>query len=112
MTPIVPISPPKTVPALKHVYRRRRQITESLVQSSTHQELDMDSLAIMDERDITSKSSSNLDAFLIAICKGIRACTKHPINRFDVYSHLMPSFRAFTTILDAKQVPKNIHEAL
>ncbi|KAK8593973.1 hypothetical protein V6N12_046046 [Hibiscus sabdariffa] len=113
ITPSAPISPPKTVPPFKHVYRRRKQIPESLVQSFTCQELDMDSAAHMDKRDITSKPlSQNLDAFPIAIRKGTRTCTKHPINRFAGYSTLMPSFQAFIVVLDAKRVPKNTREDL
>ncbi|KAL4289662.1 hypothetical protein GQ457_14G014290 [Hibiscus cannabinus] len=73
----------------------------------------MDSTAQMDERDITSNcSSQNLEVFPIAIRKGTRACTKHPINRFVGYSSLMPSFQALTAFLDAKQIPQNIDETL
>ncbi|KAL4302249.1 hypothetical protein GQ457_10G013460 [Hibiscus cannabinus] len=59
-----------------------------------------------------SPSPPNLDDFPIAIRKGVRACTKHPIQRFVAYNSFMSSFQAFITTLDAQQIPRNIDEAL
>ncbi|KAL4291205.1 hypothetical protein GQ457_14G013760 [Hibiscus cannabinus] len=44
--------------------------------------------------------------------EGVRACTKYPIKKFVGYNSLMPSFQAFTTTLDATQIPTNVDEAL
>jgi hypothetical protein len=48
----------------------------------------------------------------IAIRKGVRSCTNHPINRFVSYEGLSPSYHAFVSALDNVQVPKSIEEAL
>ena len=48
----------------------------------------------------------------IALRKGTRACTKHPLSKFVSYSHLSSSYRAFVSKLDSVSIPKNVHEAL
>lgn len=45
---------------------------------------------------------------LIAIRKGERACTQHPISKFVSYDKLSPSFAAFTTTLTSIEIPRNI----
>ncbi|KAL4310054.1 hypothetical protein GQ457_01G027990 [Hibiscus cannabinus] len=123
-TPTAQNLPPSTSkPPIKNVYRRQKRIPESILQSVTCQELPLDSVASVDEGKSLSPSSSaetvspvtsppSLDDFPIAIRKGVRACTKHPIQRFVAYNSLMPSFQAFTTVLDAQQIPRTIDEAL
>ena len=48
----------------------------------------------------------------IAYRKGVRECTKHPINRYVSYSRLSPNYKAFLADLDTVKIPKNIEEAL
>ncbi|KAL0560093.1 hypothetical protein IC582_000487 [Cucumis melo] len=48
----------------------------------------------------------------IALRKGTRSCTKHPICNYVSYDNLSPQFRAFTTSLDSTIIPKNIYTAL
>ena len=48
----------------------------------------------------------------IALRKGTRTCTQHPIQNFISYSKLSPSFLAFTTKLSEEEIPNSIHEAL
>jgi len=48
----------------------------------------------------------------IAIRKGVRTCTKHPISIYLTYSKLSSDFRVFITKVDEIQVPKDIHEAV
>ncbi|KAA0048249.1 reverse transcriptase [Cucumis melo var. makuwa] len=48
----------------------------------------------------------------IALRKGTRFCTKHPICNYVSYDNLSPQFRAFTTSLDSTIIPKNIYIAL
>lgn len=48
----------------------------------------------------------------IALRKGVRTCTKHPICRFITYEGLSPSYKTFVSTLDSVQVPKTIQEAL
>ncbi|KAL4010603.1 hypothetical protein IC575_030105 [Cucumis melo] len=49
---------------------------------------------------------------LIALRKGTRSCTKHPICNYVSYDNLSPQFRAFTASLDSTIIPKNIYTAL
>ncbi|RVW25032.1 putative mitochondrial protein [Vitis vinifera] len=48
----------------------------------------------------------------IALRKGTRACTKHPIVQYISYSNLSDNYRAFTTNISKLVVPRNIQEAL
>ena len=48
----------------------------------------------------------------IALRKGKRSCTFHPISQFVSYGHLSPSFCAFTTSLNYTVVPKSVQEAM
>ena len=48
----------------------------------------------------------------IALRKQPRSCTLHPISKFVSYNALSAKFRAFMTILDRIQIPKNIQKAL
>ncbi|KAL6333802.1 hypothetical protein AAG906_028988 [Vitis piasezkii] len=48
----------------------------------------------------------------IALRKGVRSCTQHPISKFVSYDNLSPSFHAFTTNLSRIDVPRTIEDAL
>ncbi|TYK02036.1 reverse transcriptase [Cucumis melo var. makuwa] len=48
----------------------------------------------------------------IALRKGNRSCTKHPICNYVSYDSLPLQFKAFTASLDSIVIPKNIHIAL
>ena len=48
----------------------------------------------------------------IALRKGKRTCTQHPLCKFVSYSHLSSSFHSFTSSLDSCSAPKNMSEAL
>ena len=48
----------------------------------------------------------------IALRKGVRSCTQHPISNFVAYEHLSSSFRAFVTNLSGEEIPRTIQEAL
>jgi hypothetical protein len=62
---------------------------------------DCENLASFDDSDIP-----------IAIRKGVKSCTNHPINRFVSYEGLSLSYHAFVSALDNVQVPKSTEEAL
>ncbi|RVW96855.1 Retrovirus-related Pol polyprotein from transposon TNT 1-94 [Vitis vinifera] len=47
----------------------------------------------------------------IALRKGVRRCTDHPIGNYVTYEGQSPSYRAFATSLDDTQVPNTIQEA-
>ncbi|KAK9044876.1 hypothetical protein V6N11_058767 [Hibiscus sabdariffa] len=108
---LIPNSPNTNPPKHLQVYiRKQKHIPTAILQSGSCQELDFGSAAEIDGD--MSKSSSALDDFPIAIRKGVRNCTKHPIQRFAGYGTLMPSFQTFTASLDKEQVPTSIDEAL
>ena len=48
----------------------------------------------------------------IAVRKGTRTCTKHPIAKYITYDHLSETHKAFTTNLSKIVVPRNIQKAL
>ncbi|KAG8503428.1 hypothetical protein CXB51_001585 [Gossypium anomalum] len=98
--------PPKQ---LRVYTRKRKHIPETVLQSDSCRKLDLGPAAEMEEE--ISKSTT-LDDFPIAIRKGVRQCTKHPIEKFTGYNSLMPSFQVFTATLDKEQVPTSIAEAL
>jgi len=56
--------------------------------------------------------SENSDDRLIALRKGKRTCTLHPLSNFVSYSHLSSSFKSFISSLDSYSVPKTVSEAL
>ena len=54
--------------------------------------------------------TSDLD-FPIAIRKGKRTCTDHPISNFVSFDHLSPSFKVFSLSISSL-VPKSYRKAL
>ena len=48
----------------------------------------------------------------IALRKGVKSCTSHPISKFVSYKGLSPAYHAFVSAIDSVQVPKSIEEAL
>ena len=47
----------------------------------------------------------------IALRKGTRACTQHPISHFVSYESLSPSFRAFALLVASESIPRTHVEA-
>ena len=62
-----------------------------------------------DSNDMTSYTDLDVP---IAIRKGVRECTKHPIYNFVSYEGLSPEYRAFITNVSSAEIPQNIHVAL
>lgn len=48
----------------------------------------------------------------IAMRKGVRTCTQHPIERYVSYGKLSQKYRSFVAAVDNIEIPKNIQEAL
>lgn len=61
-----------------------------------------------------SNNKLNNDDFhlLIALLKGLRSCTKHPLYNCVSYQGLSSNFRSFLSNLDNTQVPCILQEAL
>ena len=47
----------------------------------------------------------------IALRKGIRSCTQHPISNYVSYDHLSPAVCTLVINLSGVEIPKNIDEA-
>ena len=47
----------------------------------------------------------------IALKKGQRSCTQHPISKFLGYSHLSTPMQALVTHLSKAEIPKSVDEA-
>lgn len=66
--------------------------------------------------DLHEKTSNEFESrninLPIAFSKQTRSCTLHPISNFISYNALSKRFCSFTSILDSKEIPKNIQEAL
>lgn len=90
-------------PSLR-VYSRRPRVTQqnqpSEPTSDPPQELQQEKSKVDD-----------LDA-PIAIRKGVRSCTQHPISKHLSYGRLSKNHRAFVSQLDDTTIPPKIHEAL
>ena len=48
----------------------------------------------------------------IALRKGVRTCTQHPMSNFVSYDHLSPSLQALATNLAGVDIQRTIQEAL
>ncbi|RVW38651.1 Retrovirus-related Pol polyprotein from transposon TNT 1-94 [Vitis vinifera] len=97
--------------------RRKRQELEHGSQSTCGQYIDSNSS--LPEENIGEDRAGEVlipsidDSTLpIALRKGVRRCTDHPIGNYVTYEGLSPSYRAFATSLDDTQVPNTIQEAL
>ena len=51
--------------------------------------------------------STDLDA-PIAIRKGVRSCTKHPISNFVSYTRLSPNYRAYISKISSLSIPNHV----
>ena len=103
----VPIAPPTSpisivplVPPISQVYVRRRNQDVPLVPPPPPIEfsLPLHSSTSTFEDSPPPQSTSDLD-LPIAIRKGKRTCTEHPISNCVSFDHLSPSFKAFSLSL-------------
>ncbi|RVX11576.1 Copia protein [Vitis vinifera] len=116
--PIQPIVPQLANENLQvYIRRRKRQELEHGSQSTYGQYIDSNSS--LPEENIGEDRAGEVlipsidDSTLpIALRKGVRRCTDHPIGNYVTYEGLSPSYRAFATSLDDTQVPNTIQEAL
>ena len=60
---------------------------------------------------IVPQAPSNDLHLPIALRKGTRSCTHHPISHFDSCEHLSTSFRAFALLVASKSIPQSHVEA-
>lgn len=94
------------------VYTRRernKQVTNSHHSQEANPVIEPSQLK--DSGTLLSNTQSDLD-IPIALRKGRRSCTQHPISNFISYAKLSSPFKAFTTSLSDIVIPRNINEAL
>lgn len=94
--------------------RRKGQIEQSThvppVQSSSP---DPDPSPQVSGNEISSTTPSIDDSNVpIAVRKGVRTCTQHPISNFVSYDSLSPSYRAFVSSLSSVSIPQGWKEAI
>ncbi|RVX07454.1 Retrovirus-related Pol polyprotein from transposon TNT 1-94 [Vitis vinifera] len=107
--PIQPITPQLANENLQvYIRRRKRQELEHGSQSTCGQYIDSNSS--LPEENIGEDRAGEVlipsidDSTLpIALRKGVRRCTDHPIGNYVTYEGLSPSYRAFATSLDDTQ---------
>uniref|UniRef100_A0A2N9EHC7 Integrase catalytic domain-containing protein n=1 Tax=Fagus sylvatica TaxID=28930 RepID=A0A2N9EHC7_FAGSY len=116
----VPIAPPTSpisivppVPPISQVYVRRRNQDVPLIPPPPPVEfsLPLPPSASPSADSPPPQSTSDLD-LPIAIRKGKRTCTEHPISNCVSFDHLSPSFKAFSLSLSSLGVPKSYREAI
>ena len=119
LSPSISKTPSKTVQNNEFiVYTRRNKKTqednEYQPHSTTVQESDQNSTPTETLSGNTEPKHSEFDDLdlPIAVRKGVRSCTNHPITNFISYEKLSPRYRAFVTSLTDIQIPSSVHEAL
>ena len=120
--PLQNVSSPTTSKTINNkefiVYTRRNKTiqedNECPSHSVTSQESDLNSTPTETLSGNTEfKSSEFNDLELpIAVRKGVRSCTSHPISNFISYEKLSPGYKAFVTSLTNIPIPSNVYEAL
>jgi hypothetical protein len=96
-------------------YFRREKTDKAIAQSTPDQELPLNSVPEGGKFSLTPECSSSdptndLDV-PIALRKGTRSCTKHPISNFVSYDSLSPSYRAFVLSVSSVSIPQDWREA-
>ncbi|KAL4388814.1 hypothetical protein GQ457_09G022030 [Hibiscus cannabinus] len=96
-----------------NVYTRKKKIIpETILQSDTCRELNLSPIALEDVGGNSTSSLSEMDDLPIAKHKGVRQCTRYPIQKYMAYGKLMSSFKAFTVSIDKETIPTTIEYAL
>ena len=99
-------------PELRVYSRRNRDIQEEQIEPI--QDLPIQYINIEAESP-KKQTPTELPAELylpIAVRKGVRSCTQHPMSKFVSYQKLSHSYSTFTTNLSGIDIPSNIQEAV
>ena len=97
------------------VYTRRKRNQEEIQPAQpqeTHESQPNLTSENMQGTTTTTDLTNNDLELPIALRKGVRTCTSHPIQNFVSYKTLSTEFSAFLSKIDPIQVPTSIHEAL
>ncbi|XP_058006046.1 retrovirus-related Pol polyprotein from transposon RE2 [Hevea brasiliensis] len=108
------------------IYTRRNKTDIAIEQEIVDQPKSLDSIPeypkVCDESPLVPKesnfnsqstfpSSNNGLDIPIALRKGVRTCTKHPISNFNSYDSLSPSYRAFLLSVFSVSIPQDWKKA-
>lgn len=104
------------------MYSRKKKNLANIEQATTHtqqsQEYNLIPFILEQTQDdaraepIVEEDVSEDLSIPIALMKGVRSCTQHPIHNYLSYSSLSPTYRSFITTLDQVQIPNSVQEAL
>ena len=64
------------------------------------------------EHESCSNSEVDDSNLPIAIRKGVRSCTQHPLSKYVSYKNLSSVFRVFTSQLSSMEIPNTVQDAL
>lgn len=104
------ISQPLKVYSRRHLTRQDNPLPTQLCQESNPNECSRNPT---DTGDTLNSATETVPKDLpIALRKGTRTCTMHPISRFVSYKKLSPTYSAFITNLSESEIPRDVHEAL
>ncbi|RVW30881.1 Retrovirus-related Pol polyprotein from transposon TNT 1-94 [Vitis vinifera] len=99
-----------------HVYSRRKRPREELEDHTIleqNQESNPRSESPSNSIQETKVYDTPNDLYMpIALRKGVRSCTQHPISNFISYDRLSSKYHAFVTNLSNIEIPRSIREAL
>ncbi|KAG6525257.1 hypothetical protein ZIOFF_015211 [Zingiber officinale] len=94
-------------------YKRRRHKQEPTIDRL----VESDALAYDPVKQLSSSVESTAPLNMnelnlpVAIRKGVRSCTQHPISNYVSYSRLSPSYHAFVSQLSNHAIPSSYYEA-
>ncbi|KAJ4721161.1 Retrovirus-related Pol polyprotein from transposon TNT 1-94 [Melia azedarach] len=91
------------------VYSRRQK--ETIHSPKLNQSLEPEKAIPEDTSKFLNSSLDDLD-IPIALRKGVRSCTQHPIANFISYKKINHQYKAFITNVSTLEVPKSIQEAM
>ena len=82
---------------------RRKKLQEPVILEPTHDQ---------EQIPATGKDTNLFKLDIpIALRKGTRSCTKHPISEYLSYGHLSMTMQAFVSHLSSTEIPKKFQEA-
>lgn len=97
--------------------RRRKEVEPSTAPPQSHESHQIPENEIPTGNVVpNSKLLVNLDTvdidIPIAVRKGVRTCTQHPIENCVSYGKLSQNYRSFVAAIDNIEIPRNVQEAL
>ncbi|XP_022139695.1 uncharacterized protein LOC111010542 [Momordica charantia] len=101
-------------PSLRNKQVLQRQMVQRGVEPPQPQQQSHKSISSLGIKQFTLVPQDNINILdlPIALRKGVKSCTQHPIARCVGYSHLSLAVQTLAPSLEANEVPKSIQEAV